>query len=547
MVLRKIVFFVSILFFLSSSVFLFLFNSNAQVTLDSVSAEYVFPSSPTVIEVSGIAFSKPSIFSENRERVSLVAPSTFSEGSWSVYPTSLEPGLYYIFSGFSQSSFQIHYSLFNFPSNSFVNPLFWVVFTFFVVSSFAVLFLFIFMFKDFFKKSFRAFFFTSVSFFALIIGFVSFFAFMNIVNVASSLNVNDKIPLELYDKDIVSSDFSDSMSRVDPAAKYSLDDLESFLGLCLRPDKNNASMYSNNTACASSVFDYATRNYGPKGFAFLFSSDLSMFFNESCEFASRYSARHVLVEPVDPVLLADGLVCNFSWLNHLVSSSFVNFSNVYSFIDYSVSVCDSIGDIKEIKSSITRQQCSRGIGVGLFNLTRDTAEASSLCLDLSYPFDPQNCFEGVFLEAYNQLSSKKIYGIDSPPLVSLCTGVEPDAIKGCFRIIDKDLLNVYTVSDFKKYCLSLGASYESACAYATGHLAGQTVVFDDFVSLGSVCDFSDSFSCLDRFYSTQAVENSDKVVDIIDSCFTYVDVFSKDPEVCVNLTNFVNNVVSVKE
>jgi hypothetical protein len=520
---------------------LFLFKSDSVVILDSVSSDYAFPSSPDVVTVSGSNFFAPTILNEDSSVVSLLEPSVFNAGFWSIYPVSLEPGFYYVFSGFSQSVFQVHFSLFDSSPSTVINPLFWIFFSFSLVCLFITFILFISVFHKFFKFP-TLLIVTVLSFLSVTI--VLGFAFFNVSNLTP---LESRPPLPYLGTTTHFPEFEDSFSLVTTNASYSLDDLKSLLEKCLRPDRNQASMYSNNTACASSVFTYATKKYGPEGFAYLTSSDFFNFFNELCEFSSRYNAKYALTDPIDVSLIEKGLVCNFSWLNHLLSSDLTSFTDVYSFLDYASKTCVSIESVKNISSDIIRQQCSRGIGVGLFNLTKNTAKASSLCLDLPSVYGPENCAEGVFLEAYNQLSSKKLYNVSSTPYEFICENVDPLLLGSCFRIIDRDLLQSYSIPAFKEYCLSLGVKYEQACAFSAGHLAAQVINVNDFTKLEDYCDFTSFLTCLDRFYATQTVENPDDAFLILDSCFAYVSKFDFESGTCAKLKSFIEDIISVKE
>jgi hypothetical protein len=276
------------------------------------------------------------------------------------------------------------------------------------------------------------------------------------------------------------------------------------------------------------------------------------FFDELCEVASRHAAGITPTDPIDYDFINEALICNYSWLNHLTSSSYLKFSSLEDFFEFSYSLCASLREFSDVPEKTLRQQCLRGVGIGLYNLTKDPGLAASYCLNLPDLFDPDNCIEGVFVEARYNALKQRFYNLDNSPIIDkVCNGVDPMFYGSCLRIFAVEILQDYSITEFKDFCLGLGSDFAEACAVGIGQAAFLSFSFTDLDSLALVCDSSLSSLCFERFFFSHAKLPSSEYDLLYNKCLEFVELrenrasfTAKSSDSCDKVKTFIDQVAS---
>lgn len=516
MLLRKIFLTISTILFIVTSFLLFLFNNDLEISANSLDySTYVASSAPEELEISKTIERDPVLVGPGFEKIVLIEPTVFSENSAYVHPPGLEPGFYQIFSGFSEGFFQVGYTTLPVSQPVALNPWFAPVFIVFVVAGILVL-VSLFSLKIPARKSF-----TKISF---IVGFTIFFISIMVISLVRihSLTVFEN---KTSFNNPASAGAAQNTTQ-DEERQYSLKFLENLLDSCKNPAEERHSFDSDSTACAASVVGKAVELYGTEGLTTILSSKQAMDFDELCEISSRYAAHLTPLEPIDYNFIEEALICNYSWLNHLVSGSYSDFDSIEKFFEYGHSTCASLKEFADIPEVTLRQQCLRGVGIGLYNLTKNPVYASEYCLQLPELFDPGNCTEGVFLEARLDVLRQNLHKNTSGGVGDrVCSEVSPDFYGFCVKVLSPEFLQDYTVTEFKEKCLQKGSEFTETCSVGVGQLAFWSIAFDDLETLAQICDDRLTASCFERFFLSYSIVQGISKQQLYDTCLVFTSSY----------------------
>jgi hypothetical protein len=563
--------------FIFSCFLLLNFNNNLNIYADSIDgSKYALPHPPDVLSFQGVSFLEPVVTDHQGNIVANVKPSVFVNDTWQVYPSVLDPGFYQVFSGFSQGFFQVGFSLLPPPDYSAVNPFFKYVFLFFVFVSLLILTTLLYLnklFPKFFNSSLKVILIYSI--FLLLTAAVAGFSFIKVTSF-SFFTIKNSFSLTSSEFDLAEKTFlSDSTGfilyesspHILPGDTYGLSFFNSYpnntklslsylkllLSFCKPFDGSKAAIYSNNSTCAASVMERAVKDHGSQGFIHLLNSEEASFFPELCEYSSRFATKHFDLQKIDYNLLNEYSVCNFSWINHLLSTQTQGFSSASDFFDYALPLCESLKGFSDISDFLVQHQCLRGVGVGLYKVVKNPEIAASLCLGVPSELDSGNCIEGVFLEAFRVSSLKYLYAEGESPFESVCLNVSSSFFGLCLRIIASSIIDSYSLQDFKDLCLSLGTNYTQGCSTGLGHMAFLSFSYKDLSSLGLICNNLVTRECFERFFLSHAAVPEADYEEILYYCQVFPKFISDSgnsdtfiparyKESCAKVKEFIDSV-----